>query len=500
MRTELRKIRVEIAGQPVGTIAETPVGEIFFEYAAQWLQTGYSLSPFYLPLQPGLQPKRPETTRVFDGLFGVFDDSLPDGWGKLLMDRFFRSKEIALEKVTPLDRLSYVGNIGMGALTYHPIIEFPDSRQWLNLTEIAAQAERIISGSPEEALPALRAAGGSSSGSRPKAFVAYNPVTDQVSSDLIQPGEGFEHWLIKFRAKEDPADAGSIEAAYALMAMAAGVDMPATRLFDTPIGRFFGIQRFDWKPGTQRIHTHSFGGLIHSSFRHPDRDYHDLLSATFALTRDFSEVEQAYRRAAFNVFAHNRDDHVKNFSFVFTQPSGWRLSPAYDLTLSSGVNGQHNMTVMGSGNPNENHLIELAKDQGIRPDKARAILTEVSAAIRRWHEFAEKTGVTNQSYTNVSSHLRLDISSKKRVPNKDGPPPTETPPIDYERLVAELHKQRHAHPLFKANDQDPRIIALTAAAAKGDSTAKEALDALAALREIPSDLDEPNDPKPSGRD
>jgi serine/threonine-protein kinase HipA len=406
MRTELRKIRVEIASQPVGTLAETPLGEIFFEYDAKWLQTGYSISPFYLPLQPGLQPKRPETTQVFDGLFGVFDDSLPDGWGRLLMDRFFHSRTIALEDITPLNRLSYVGKTGMGALTYHPIIETAGfDQQWLDLDEIAAQAERIVSGSPEEALPALRAAGGSSSGSRPKAFVAYNPVTGKMSSDVLQPGEGFEHWLIKFRAKEDPTDAGNIEAAYALMALAAGINMPETRLFDTPIGRFFGIQRFDWKPGARRIHTHTFGGLIHSSFRHPDRDYHDLLSVAFNLTHEFNQVEEAYRRAVFNVFAHNRDDHVKNFAFIFTQPTGWRLSPAYDLTLSSGINGQHNMTVMGSGNPNEKHLLELAKDQGIDPRKARSILADVSAAIRRWPEFAEKTGVTNKSRANVSSLL-----------------------------------------------------------------------------------------------
>jgi serine/threonine-protein kinase HipA len=394
---------VSLAGAEVGTLAETPQREIFFEYASDWIRDGFSISPYHLPLAPGLKQ---ETTGVFGGLFGTFDDSIPDGWGLLLMDRFFGARGIRPETLSPLDRLAYVGCGGMGALEYHPEIEGGRAdRQWMDLAEVAAQAERIVTGSAEEALPALRAAGGSSGGSRPKGFVAYHPSSGRMSSDVLQPGAGFEHWLVKFRAKEDPEDAGCIEAAYAEMAKAAGIQMPPTRLFDTRAGRFFGIQRFDRKPGGIRTHTHTFGGLIHSNFRHPNRDYQDFLFTVFSLTKDFQQVEQAFRRVVFNVIAHNRDDHVRNFAFLADKNGRWRLSPAYDIVWSSGVRGQHNMTVMGSGTPGTGELLKLAEDAGIGKKRAKELIAESMEAVRNWGAVAEKFGVSRKSQQVVGTTL-----------------------------------------------------------------------------------------------
>jgi serine/threonine-protein kinase HipA len=397
----LRKVQVRIGDRMVGTIAETPQREIYFEYSAEWLRGGYSISPFFLPLTPGL--KR-EASLIFEGLFGVFDDSIPDGWGRLLMDRFFRGRGEPPESISPLDRLSYVGDHGIGALSYTPVIpEVIAPGGVINLPVVAEQAERIAAGSPEEALPALQAGGGSSGGSRPKVFVAYDPATGLISQETAIAGNGFEHWLVKFRAREDPPDAGCIEAAYANMARAAGVDMPATAIFATTAGRFFGIKRFDRGPDGSRIHTHTFGGLVHSDFRHPNRDYQEFLSIVFNLTGDFAQVEQAYLRAVFNVIAHNRDDHVKNHSFVAGPTGTWRISQAYDLTHSDGVNGEHNMTVAGSGKPGGKDLLKLAEGAGIKPRQANAIIESVSGSIRRWPEFAEKAGVSEASSRRVVS-------------------------------------------------------------------------------------------------
>ena len=401
--SEVRKLQVLLADRLVGTIAETPDREIFFEYSLEWLRGGFPISPFNLPLTPGLKHER---SGVFGGLFGVFDDSLPDGWGLLLMDRFFRGKGITPEALSPLDRLSYVGKSGIGALGYRPVIKQATGKQeWMDLGTIAAQAERIIAGSPEEALPALRAAGGASSGSRPKVFVAYNPGSGHMSSDTLQPGTGYEHWLIKFRTETDQRDAGCIEEAYAQMARAAGIEMPATRTFDTKAGRFFGVQRFDRKAGGLRIHTHTYGGMVNSNFRHPNRDYREFIGVVFEVTKDFQQVEQAFRRAAFNVLAHNRDDHVKNFSFLCSKSGQWRLSPAYDLTLSGGIGGQHNMTVMGIAKPGRNDLKGLGKDAGIAGGRVEAIINEVSTAVMHWPEFGEKAGVSKASIRAVSEAL-----------------------------------------------------------------------------------------------
>jgi serine/threonine-protein kinase HipA len=399
----IRTLKVGAYGRPVGTLAQTPEHEIFFEYSPGWLVDGFSISPYHLPLTPGL--KR-EGTLIFDGLFGAFDDSLPDGWGLLLMDRFFRARGVSPEALSPLDRLAFVGDHGMGALEYLPAnAEAAAPGGTMDLAAIAAQAERIVAGSAEEALPALRAGGASSGGSRPKVFVAYNPSNGRVSSDLANLGEGFEHWLVKFRAKEDPEDAGPIEAAYAAMAEAAGIAFPPHRLFETTAGRFFGVRRFDRGPGGLRVHTHTFGGMVHSHFRHPNRDYQELLEVTFSATKDFKQVGQAFRRAVFNVLAHNRDDHVKNHSFIADRTGRWRLSPAFDLTHSAGIVGQHNMTVAGSGNPGVPELLALARASGIRPREASAVIASVSAALGRWPEFAETAKVSPSSTAMVAASL-----------------------------------------------------------------------------------------------
>lgn len=399
--SELRKLQVLMGERLVGTIAETAQHDIFFGYSPEWLLGGFSISPYFLPFTPEL--KR-EADMKFEGVSGVFDDSIPDGWGRLLMDRFFRARGTVPEDLSPLDRLSYVGDHGVGALSYRPVIPGVVAPGGvMNLPVIAEQAERIAAGSPEEALPVLQAAGGSPGGSRPKVFVAYNPTTDLMYPEADVPREGFGHWLVKFRAREDPADAGSIEAAYADMARSAGVGMPLTTLFDTTAGRFFGIRRFDRGPGGTRIHVHTFGGMVHSDFRHPDRDYEELLSVVFTLTGDFAQVEQAFTRAAFNVLAHNRDDHVKNHAFVAGVNGRWRLSPAYDVTQSYGMNGEHNMTVAGSGKPGVKELITLAENAGIKPQKAKAIIASVAASIGRWPEFAEKAGVSDTSSRKIVS-------------------------------------------------------------------------------------------------
>jgi serine/threonine-protein kinase HipA len=404
-KSSLRKLQVRAGDRKVGTLALTPAGEIFFEYSPEWLLEGFSISPYFLQLTPGLKQ---ETSLIFAGLFGAFEDSLPDGWGLLLMDRFFRSRGIPPESLNPFDRLAYIGPHGMGALEYHPSDgEAVYTERSMDLAVIAAQAERIVAGSPEEALPELRAAGGSSGGSRPKVLIAFNEVAGQMSSDTIQLPPGYGHWMVKFRSRGDPEDSGCIEAAYAEMARAAGIIMPQTRLFDTSVGRFFGIRRFDRGVGGTRIHTHTFGGMVHSDFRHPNRDYQEFLSVVFSVTRDFQQVEQAFRRAVFNVLAHNRDDHVKNHSFVADQAGNWRLSPAYDLIHSLGISGQHNMTVAGSGRPGVKELLVLAKSAGIPERSAADIIAGVSSAIKRWPEFAEKAGVSQDSHAKVGASLMV---------------------------------------------------------------------------------------------
>lgn len=377
---------------------------MLFQFEPSWIASGLELSPLHLRLQSGLiEYSHP----AFGPLPGLFDDSLPDGWGLLLMDRHFRQHGMNPRTLSPLHRLAWLGTRTMGALTYHPSSRADASESaHFDLAQVAEAARAVYSGATAEVLPQLLRAGGSPGGARPKALVGFNPRADELFSGEEDLPESFEHWLVKFTGTGDDRDAGPIELAYSTMARFAGLDVPATRLFETSAGdRFFGIQRFDRSPGNRRVHVHTFGNLIESNFRVPSCDYRDLLRATSLITRNHQEVLRAFRRMVFNVCAHNRDDHVKNFAFLFDHQSGtWALSPAYDLTFSSGPGGEHSMTVEGQGRqPDLNSMLTLAERFSIERADAQAIFDGVNAAISQWPHFAAAAGVPKAAQVEVAS-------------------------------------------------------------------------------------------------
>lgn len=379
----------------VGTLAEER-GRVYFEYTPEFLATGLNLSPFRLPFAAGLFE---HADHRFGPLPGLFDDSLPDGWGLLLMDRHFRASGVNPDGLGALERLAWLGTRTMGALTYHPPARQPEAApEVFDLHRLARHAEEILRGASVEVLPQLLRAGGSPGGARPKVLVGFDPARDQlIAGDNDELPAGFEPWMVKFASSYDEADAdaGAVEYAYSLMAAAAGLELPRTHLFTTREGdRFFGCQRFD-RRHNRRFHVHTFGNLIQANFRIPSVDYRELLKATSLLTRDQRQVAQAFRRMAFNVFAHNRDDHVKNFAFIMDDTSGeWRLTPAYDLVFSSGPGGEHTMTLAGEGRrPGPEQMLKLAQEAGLDDREAANILGQVQEAVGNWKVHAKQAGV-----------------------------------------------------------------------------------------------------------
>jgi serine/threonine-protein kinase HipA len=390
----------------VGTLLDQG-GRIFFEYAETWLKTGLNLSPFRLPFEPGVFEHR---DRAFGPLPGLFADSLPDGWGLLLLDRHFRRLGREPSSLGPLERLAWLGTGTMGALTYHPPAGAGgDAGGTVDLEALARQSQALLSGRSSEVLPQLLRAGGSPGGARPKILVGYQAGGDELLSGADDVPEGFEHWMIKFPAREDPPDAGAAEYAYSLMARAAGLDMPTTRLFETPEGgRYFGVKRFD-RERHRRCHVHSFGNLIQADFRIPSCDYLDLLQAAAVLTRDHGEVLKALRLMVFNVCAHNRDDHAKNFAFRLDHGTGaWSMSPAFDLSFSPGPGGEHTMTVAGEGrSPGASHILRAGLARDVSRAEALAVMDEVRAAVARWPEFAGLAGVGKARVRQIQGTLGL---------------------------------------------------------------------------------------------
>lgn len=415
----MRSLEVRLRRGPgdelvVGALARRD-GRTYFEYSPALLATGLELSPWKLPARPGLQ-EHPDPK--YGELPGLFADSLPDGWGLLLMDRHVRQQGRDPGTLDALDRLALLGARTMGALTYHPPATWDGASGGpLDLAALAAAARRVLSGSRAKVLPELLRSGGSPAGARPKVLVGLRG--DEVCAGEDDLPDGFEPWLVKFGAKADGHDAGRVELAYSRLQVAAGIDVPPARLFEAATtarrGRasakeaWFGVRRFDRLPGNRRLHVSTLGALLHADHRVPSCDYDHLLKVARRLTKDHRVVVQCFRRMAFNVAAHDRDDHVKNFAFVLGDDGAWALSPAYDVTYSHGPGGEHQMSVNGEGAaPARDHVLALGVRHGVSKTEAEAVLDEVNAALKRWRREAKAAGCRAATITDVgAAHRRL---------------------------------------------------------------------------------------------
>lgn len=385
------------SAEAVGELAEDR-GQFYFEFSEDFQARALPISPFKLPVAPGVQ--------TFRRLPGVFDDALPDGWGRLLMDRFIRQRGESPAAFGALDRLAWMGEHAMGVLTFHPPSQQLDkSAKGFELSRLASEAREVFEGEATVVLPELLQAGGSPGGARPKVLVG-------VRGNMLFTGTepypaDYEPWLIKFFAKSDSADTGAVEEAYSRMAQSAGIDFPEHRLFETSEGLFFGVKRFD-REGRRRIHMHSLGNMIGADFRLPSLDYEDIHKAVRVLTASQIEVRKLYRLTVFNVMAHNRDDHAKNFAFLFTPETGWRLAPGFDLTYTEGPGGEHTTSICGEGRaPGAEHLRSLAEGAGLRSKEAAQIEEEVREAVSQWPVFAQACGVRKSTEARIAREMQF---------------------------------------------------------------------------------------------
>jgi serine/threonine-protein kinase HipA len=386
----------------IGEMVENQ-SKIYFKYDLDFIAKGIEISPFKLKLSNEiLTPKETH----FDGLFGVFSDSIPDGWGKLLLDRKLLSLRIPQFQINALDRLTFIDSNGMGAISYEPEYENNSSNTFkIDLDQISDEVESVLKGSFDDIIEELYLLGGSSGGARPKILVGYNPATEEIIPNRLNLPEGFEHWIIKFPATSDLTDIALIEYTYNMIAKNAGIEISECKLFKSKKGNyFFGSKRFD-RIGNQRLHLHSVAGLLHDNFRMSTLDYGHIMDCAFKLEKQFSSYEKILKLAAFNVFAHNRDDHSKNFSFLMNEKGDWKFAPAYDLTFSQSSYGFHSTTIAGeSKNPSLDHLNKLAKHFGVK--NSNQIFESVKDAVSQFENIGKNIGITKASTELIKKHLK----------------------------------------------------------------------------------------------
>ena len=352
---------------PLGTLEKSPDGNIYFEYSPQALEENLELSPLKLPLSTNVYSGFPETQHRLPGLIA---DSLPDGWGMLLMEKLWMKQGIEVANRTPLDRLSFVGHSTMGALKYLLSDVHRDTENDVNLLRIAEQAQEILNGKDYEFLERLVSLGVAPHGARPKALVDYDISTGAMGVHGVPNGVP---WLVKFQSSGEHKEVCAIEHCYASLARDCGIDIPDTRYFDlSPELGAFGVARFDREDG-MCVPIHTLAGATNADFRLPGAlDYQTFLEVTRNFTKDEHEVEKAFARVVFNVVFNNQDDHPKNFSFRLNRERQWKLSPAYDLTFAPGPGGYHHMDVMGEAKAiTRKHMIELAASAGISTSTAQ---------------------------------------------------------------------------------------------------------------------------------
>lgn len=406
-----------------------------FEYTADFLDSGIELAPLTMPLRAQVYsfPELPRES--FHGLPGMLADALPDRFGNLLINEWLVRTGRSREVFTPIERLCYIGQRGMGALEFRPAVRDRQSgsvpvdiAELVDLANTALAEKEMLStqinGKNEDDLEAMRdilRVGTSAGGARAKAVIAWNEKTGDVRSGQVKAPPGFGYWLIKFdgvsgnRDKElnDPQGFGKIEYAYHRMALAAGIEMSECRLFKENGRSHFMTRRFDRTAEGKKIFMQSLCGIAHMDFNQAGAyGYEQAMDVALRLGLETDALEQLFRRMVFNVMARNQDDHTKNIAFLMNKRGEWSLAPAYDIIYCYNPNGawtrRHQMSVNGKHDDFERADFEaVAKRFGIlRRDGVNNVLEQTAAALNRWPQFAADTGIPDKTIQQIAEHHR----------------------------------------------------------------------------------------------
>lgn len=392
--TTNKKLEVYYHGKLVGTLAEMPDKRVAFQYASEWQKTGFSINPFSLPLRNDVFVPPEKNRDIFSGLFGIFADSLPDAWGNLLMRNFFSSIGLNLNNLSILDKLAYVGTSGAGALEYFPSKDSQfhiEGSDW-DYDILAKECNKILSATDSDKIDLLYKLAGSSGGTRPKILIKENQ----------------KEWIVKFPAEKDPQISGKREYDYSICAKKCGINMTETLLVPSQIcDGYFKTERFDRKNG-EKIFTATFSGLLNVDYNAPTCDYITFMKLILVLTKEnHDDKKQMYKQMCFNVLTHNMDDHTKNFSFTFSENTGWRLAPAYDITYSTTYYGEHTTSVNGKGkNITENDLIFVGSSAGLSKEFMHDTLDEIKNQIKMLENYLYESKQTERKKVPISDRMK----------------------------------------------------------------------------------------------
>jgi serine/threonine-protein kinase HipA len=410
------EVEAFIYDKKIGTILLKD-GRVYFEYDKEFKNSNLEISPLKLPLSlEGVYTNNDE--HYFEGLAGVFHDSLPDKFGTKVIERYFESKNIPSYELNVVQKLMFVGDKSIGAISYKPSIHKLDNHKQQELIELNSfyeNAKKIISGDAidvvDEMLTFMDSAA-SAGGARAKAIIGYNPNSKEIISGIKKelPSE-FEHYLIKFDFLNDnqrSQDYTKLECLYMNMAKEAKIEVPNIELLEHGNLTHYLIKRFDRVNGKAK-HLHSVAGLTHCNFNVPMHySYDELFRLTRYLTGNQQDLYELYRRMVFNIIGRNQDDHAKNFAFLMDEKGTWSLSPAYDITYANGTGytKNHQLSLKGKVNDfTKNDLLEIAKLHSLKENLAKEIIEQTIDIFSTFRNRAKELEINEESIGKIEKNL-----------------------------------------------------------------------------------------------
>ena len=410
------EVEAFIYDKKIGTILLKD-GRVYFEYDKEFKNSKLEISPLKLPLSlEGVYTNNDE--HYFEGLAGVFHDSLPDKFGTKVIERYFESKNIPSYELNVVQKLMFVGDKSIGAISYKPSIHKLDNHKQQELIELNSfyeNAKKIISGDAidvvDEMLTFMDSAA-SAGGARAKAIIGYNPNSKEIISGIKKELPiGFEHYLIKFDFLNDnqrSQDYTKLEYLYMNMAKEAKIEVPNIELLEHGNLTHYLIKRFDRVNGKAK-HLHSVAGLTHCNFNVPMHySYDELFRLTRYLTGNQQDLYELYRRMVFNIIGRNQDDHAKNFAFLMDEKGTWSLSPAYDITYANGMNytKNHQLSLRGKTNDfTKKDLLEIAKLHSLKENIAKEIIEQTIDIFSTFRNRAKELEINEESIGKIEKNL-----------------------------------------------------------------------------------------------
>ena len=417
--------KVYIWGEYAGAVLwNESTGTATFEYESSFIKNGWNLSPLRMPVANNVRYSFSGLSKdTFMGLPGLLADSLPDAYGKALLDRWLTS--LGRTFANPVERLCYQSKRSMGALEFVPAKDdYLDQSSAIEISSLVEIASEVLSSKAElntnlnadtkEALANIIKVSTSAGGQRAKAVIAYNDKTGEVRSGQVDAPADFSHWLLKLDGVTnsvlgDPQHYGKIEYVYYKMALNAGLDMTECRLLEENGRAHFMTKRFDRIGGNEKVHMQTLCGLAHYDYKMLHAySYEQAFEVMRQLRLPNLQAEQMFRRMVFNVIARNQDDHTKNISFLMDKTGIWKLSPAYDVSWAYNPKGEwtshHQMSINNKWD-NISRADLMAVAEAIHIKRAGDIIDEICNAVSMWPTIAKGYDIPQDMIAEIDKSL-----------------------------------------------------------------------------------------------